>query len=74
MTVYRVELETCFNPRVTAWAVESNACTAVASSVAQLATPWTDGSWWIDYDGKLVGWSDYPPQADVDLANQERAL
>ena len=24
MTVYRVELETCFNPRVTAWAVESN--------------------------------------------------
>lgn len=75
MTVYRTELDgLCFNPRVTNYTAEANACTAIASAIAQLATPFTDGSWIIDLDGRLIGFTDYPPAEDVLLANQESGL
>lgn len=74
-TAYRTELRgLCFNPRSTTYEVEATACTATSSSREQLATPWTDGSWWLDLNGKLIGWSDYPPEEDVLLANQDIGL
>ena len=72
MTVYRTEIAgLCFQPRATVYLVEADPCSVAGQALTGLATPWTDGSWWPDLNGRLIGWTDYPSQADVDLANSE---
>ena len=71
MTTYFVELGFCFQPRPTAFTLENNACGSFAQVVEppQTLSPWTDGTWWIDFNGMSVGWLEadgttfYPPLA-----------
>lgn len=50
--------------------VEADAGTSLAETTR--LTPWTDGGWWIDHDGRLVGWSDWPPEAVLPFARGDR--
>lgn len=64
---YYSETAFCFRPRTTAYELESNTCMARdAASEVDLLAPWSDGGWWLDSDGREVGWveldgSFYPP-------------
>lgn len=67
MPTYYTEQGFCFRGRVTAYELESNTCLARSdASDVDLLAPWTDGGWWLDDDGREVGWlevdgSFYPP-------------
>ena len=62
-TTFYVESEACAQPQktVTVHTLESDACGNVGQSDLQVLAAWTDGTWWIDNDGSLVGWTDWPP-------------
>ena len=76
MTVYFVELGFCFQPRPTAFTLENNACLSLAdaSENVQALAPWTDGTFWRDFNGVLVGWIEldgvtfFPPLAALPVA------
>lgn len=75
MTTYRLEASQCLvRTTVTEYTTESTVCTSAADVILQPGTPWTDGSWWIDHDGLLTGWADYPSADEVLLANIEAGL
>lgn len=65
MTVYFVELGFCFQPRPTVYVVENDACMSLAQANEdssgggggqQALAPWTDGTFWQDFDDTMVGW------------------
>lgn len=67
MPVYLTEQAFCFGGRVTTYELESNTCLARSEAPAvDLLAPWDDGFWWLDLDGREVGWLEldgtfYPP-------------
>lgn len=67
MAAYLTEQAFCYRGRVTAYDLESNTCMARdAASEAVVLAPWDDGGWWVDLDGREVGWIEldgtaYPP-------------
>jgi hypothetical protein len=57
-------------PAATAWAEEARGSVEWATDTpgdtywppdSETWAAWTDGSWWLDHDGALVGWTDWPP-------------
>jgi hypothetical protein len=68
-TRYFTEMGFCFEPRGTAYTLESNTCLARDAATESLVlSAWTDGSWWAEADGvTLTGWIEqdgvtfYPP-------------
>lgn len=57
MPTYITEHGFCFPGRATAYELESNTCMARDdASEVQLLAPWDDGGWWVDLDGREVGW------------------
>lgn len=71
-TAWATELDSVFNPARTAWALESNACRALGDTATQTLAAWTDGTFWLDHDGREVGWTDWPPPELVALMGQSR--
>lgn len=75
MTIsYRIEAQFCHQPRATTYEIEDSACMSAAASFTGPNTPWADGSWWVDHDGRLVGWGDFPSPEEVVLANLEAGI
>jgi hypothetical protein len=74
MTTYFVELGFCFQPRPTTFTLENNACLSFDQAGEGMnLSAWTDGTWWRDFDGMLVGWieldgSYFPPLEAYPLA------
>ena len=78
MTAYFVELGFCFQPRPTVFVLENNACMsfdqANESGGQQALAPWTDGTFWLDFNGASVGWIEmdgltfFPPLSALPVA------
>jgi hypothetical protein len=63
-TDYRVEATGCTAPQlfITEYEPEDSACANVGQSTLQQLSAWTDGTGWLDVNGTIVGWEDWPPE------------
>jgi hypothetical protein len=63
-TDYWVEATGCTVPQlyITEYEAEDSACANVGKSSLQLLSAWTDGTGWLDVNGTIVGWADWPPE------------
>lgn len=74
MTLYVIEADGCFQPRTLTFTREANACSAAAGYTEGLGAAWTDGGFWLDADGTLVGWIEadgslFPPADTLAAVN-----